>query len=105
MNLKEIAPIAADEIRLRQSRARALAAKAGYDALFVVGRSFYDRPGDLAYLTNHFPPFPTTVFSEGNRGMGHAVFLLPVEGEPVLLTDARKHRPDLVAVDDVRGNE
>jgi Xaa-Pro aminopeptidase len=34
--------------------------------------------------------------------MGHAIFLLPVVGEPVLLTDARKHRPDLVVVDDVR---
>ncbi|MCC6792548.1 MAG: aminopeptidase P family protein, partial [Thermomicrobiales bacterium] len=75
---------------------------AGYDALLVVGRSFYDRPGDLAYLTNHFPPFPTTVFSDANRGMGHAFLLLSVEGAAALLTDPRKHRPDLVAVDDVR---
>jgi Xaa-Pro aminopeptidase len=100
--LDEVPPISAEEIRGRQERARQAAAGAGYDALLVVGRSFYDRPGDLAYLTNHFPPFPTTVFSEGNRGMGHAIFLLPVVGEPVLLTDARKHRPDLVVVDDVR---
>lgn len=101
-NLEEVPPISAEEIRGRQELARQAAAGAGYDALLVVGRSFYDRPGDLAYLTNHFPPFPTTVFSEGNRGMGHAIFLLPVLGEPVLLTDARKHRPDLVVVDDVR---
>lgn len=101
-NLEEVPPISPEEIRGRQERARQAAAGAGYDALLVVGRSFYDRPGDLAYLTNHFPPFPTTVFSEGNRGMGHAIFLLPVTGEPVLLTDARKHRPDLVVVDDVR---
>lgn len=100
--LEEIDPISAAEIRGRQQLARQQAAKAGYDALIVVGRSFYDRPGDLAYLTNHFPPFPTTVFSEGNRGMGHAILFLPVVGEPVLLTDARKHRPDLVVVDDVR---
>ncbi len=91
-----------DEIVERQGRARAAAERAGYAALLVVGRSFYDRPGDLAYLTNHFPPFPTTVFSAGNTGMGHGVVLLPVAGEPALLTDARKHRPDLVAVDDVR---
>src|SRR3954464_785818 len=90
------------EIEERQSRARELAERAGYDALLVVGRSFYDRPGDLAYLTNHFPPFPTTVFSETNRGMGHAFFLLPVDGEPVLLTDPRRHRADLVAVTDIR---
>ncbi len=100
--LEEVDPISAVEIRGRQELARQAAAAAEYDALVVVGRSFYDRPGDLAYLTNHFPPFPSTVFSEGNRGMGHAILLLPVVGEPVLLTDARKHRPDLVAVDDVR---
>ena len=100
--LEDIDPISAEEIRGRQKIARDRASAAGYDALLVVGRSFYDRPGDLAYLSGHFPPFPTTVFSQGNRGMGHAFLLLPAVGEPVLLTDARKHRPDLVAVDDVR---
>ncbi|CAN5622181.1 hypothetical protein BH23CHL4_BH23CHL4_12710 [soil metagenome] len=102
MALAEVPPVEQSEILDRQSEAAGLAANAGYDALFVIGRSFYDRPGDLAYLTNHFPPFPTTVFSEGNKGMGHAAYLLPVEGDPVLLTDARKHRPDLVAARDVR---
>ncbi len=100
--LPELPPIAKDEIYERQDRARAAADRSGYDALLVVGRSFYDRPGDLAYLTNHFPPFPSTVFSEHNRGMGHAFFLLPVSTPPVLLTDPRKHRADMVAVDDVR---
>ena len=94
--------IGAVEVRDRQERARRLAAGAEFDALLVVGRSFYDRPGDLAYLSNHFPPFPSTVFSDGNRGMGHAFLLLPVRGEPTLLTDPRRHRADLVAVDDVR---
>ena len=98
----DVPGITREEIRSRQERARELAERAGYDALLVVGRSFYDRPGDLAYLTNHFPPFPSTVFSEVNRGMGHAFFFLPVAGAPVLLTDPRKHRPDLVAVEDVR---
>ena len=35
----------------------------------------HDRPGDVAYLANHQPPFPTAVFSDQNRGMGHAFFL------------------------------
>lgn len=100
--LVDVPGIAREEIVERQERARGAAEAAGYAALLVVGRSFYDRPGDLAYLTNHFPPFPTTVFSADNRGMGHAFFLLPVHGSPVLLTDPRKHRADLVAVDDVR---
>jgi Xaa-Pro aminopeptidase len=94
--------IGREEILERQERARAAAEQAGYKALLVVGRSFYDRPGDLAYLTNHFPPFPSTVFSEVNRGMGHAFFLLPVAGAPVLITDPRRHRADLVPIDDVR---
>ncbi|MEZ4529925.1 MAG: hypothetical protein R2855_02750 [Thermomicrobiales bacterium] len=73
--------------------AREKASAAGLDGLLVVGRSFYDRPGDLAYLSGHFPPFPTTVFSEGNRGMGHAMLLLPVVGEPVLLTGRAQTPP------------
>src|SRR4051812_22644159 len=100
--LADVPGISREEVVQRQQRARDLAQQAGYDALLVVGRSFYDRPGDLAYLTNHFPPFPTTVFSDLNRGMGHAFFLLPVSGEPTLLTDPRKHRADLVVVEDIR---
>jgi Xaa-Pro aminopeptidase len=91
-----------DEILARQERARSEAEAAGYDALLVIGRSFYDRPGDLAYLTNHFPPFPATVFTEEHRGLGHGLFLLPVSGAPTLVTDPRKHRADLVPVEDIR---
>ncbi|MDP9473175.1 MAG: Xaa-Pro peptidase family protein [Chloroflexota bacterium] len=94
--------IAAEEILRRQERARDEAAQRGYAALLVVGRSFYDRCGDLAYLTNHFPPFPTSVFSDVNRGLGHAFFLLPVDGDPLLLTDPRGYRRDVVPVVDVR---
>ena len=100
--LDDVPGILQAELLERQERARAAADAAGYAALLVVGRSFYDRPGDLAYLTNHFPPFPSTVFSDVNRGMGHGFFLLPTSGAPVLLTDPRKHRADLVAVEDIR---
>lgn len=94
--------ISASTFTARRAATVEAAAGQGLDGLLVVGRSFYDRPGDLAYLTNHFPPFPTAVFSEGNAGLGHAFLLLPVDGEPVLLTDIRRHRADLVALDDVR---
>ena len=90
------------EILARQEKARAAAQNAGYDALLVIGRSFYDRPGDLAYLSNHLPPFPTAVFSEVNQGMGHAFFLLPVEGETTLITDPRRWREDLIVADEAR---
>ena len=42
------------------------------------------------------------VFTEDHRGLGHGLFLLPVSGEPTLITDPRKHRSDLVPVKDVR---
>lgn len=91
-----------DEIIERQDKARSAAEATGYEALLVVGRSFYDRPGDLAYLSNHFPPFPSTVFTGEYRGLGHAFLVLPVHGDPTLITDPRKHRSDLVPILDVR---
>jgi len=96
--------ISRQEFVARQDAVRVRARQAGYDALVVIGRSFYDRCGDLAYLSNHFPAFPATVFSEHNRGMGHAFLLLPVDSEPTLITDPRRHREDLVAVTDVRSS-
>jgi Xaa-Pro aminopeptidase len=93
-----------EEILDRQDRARSATEQARFDALLVVGRSFYDRPGDLAYLTNHFPPFPSTVFTGEHRGLGHGFLLLPVAGDPTLITDPRKHRTDLVPIADVRAS-
>ena len=90
------------EILERQERVRAATAAAGFDALLAIGRSFYDRPGDVAWLANHQPPFPTTVFSDENRGMGHAFFLLPVSGPSTLVTDPRRWRSDLIVADDAR---
>ncbi len=66
----------------------------------MVGRAFYDRPGNLAYLTNYLPPEPTMVFGDDMRGAGHGVFLLPVKGAPILFTAGAM--PAEVAVDDVR---
>jgi len=90
----------------RQRAVRERLAGEGLAALLVVGRSFYDRCGDLAYLSNHFPPFPASVFSESSRGLGHALLVVPATGDPTLVVDGRAHRADLVVVDDVRsGND
>jgi Xaa-Pro aminopeptidase len=91
-----------NEFLARQERARVAAASAGYDAVLAIGRSFYDRPGDLAWLANHLPPFPTAVFSDELRGLGHAFFLLPVHGPTTLVTDPRRWRSDLIVADDAR---
>lgn len=73
-----------------------------FDLLLVIGRSFYDRMGDLTFLTNHFPPFPAGAFSKESRGAGHGVLLLPAKGEPILLVDRTGYRKDLVPIQDVR---
>jgi Xaa-Pro dipeptidase len=68
----------------------------------VIGRSFYDRPGALAYLTHHFPSFPATEFDGRFQGLGHGVFILPVEGPSTLVVDSGFYRDDLIVADDVR---
>lgn len=93
-----------EEFEARQARSREMATQRGFDGLVVIGRAFYDRPGHLAYLTNHFPPFPTMADLEDWQGMGHGVLVLPCQGEPTLIVDGRAYREDLVAVGDVRLN-
>lgn len=90
------------EFLARQAQTRELAAAAGYAGVMVIGRAFYDRPGSLAYLTNHFPPFPPTEFDGVTRGLGHGVLILPVEGPTTLLVDGAFYRDDLIVSDDVR---
>ncbi len=90
------------EIKNRISKVRKIMEKEGMNALIVIGRSFYDRVGNLAYLSNHIPAFPASTFSGTVKGLGHGVLLLPLDDEPVLLVDGPDYREDLVAIDDVR---
>lgn len=91
-----------EEIEGRLARARARMKTQGLDVLLVIGRSFYDRMGSLAYLTNHFPPFPPGAFSDRVRGMGHGLLVLPSGAEPVLFVDHRNFRREMVHIGDVR---
>lgn len=91
-----------EETGQRISAARGLMREGGLDVLLVIGRSFYDRMGSLAYLTNHFPPFPPGAFSDAVRGMGHGVLVLPIEEPPLLFVDHRNYRREMVHVEDVR---
>lgn len=99
-------PIAASEFEARRGRLQDARARAGLAGLIAFGSSFYDRPGPVAYLTGHYPPFPNSPFSAGARGLGHACLLLPARAAPSLLVDARGYRADLVDLPDVRaGND
>lgn len=92
-----------EEFYQRQQAARNLAKKHGFDALLAVSR-FFDRPGHVLYLANHYPPFPVVWTTPTNRGRGYAMVLLPVDKDPVLLVDTVYYRRDLVAVENVRVN-
>jgi len=94
--------ISHEEFLDRQARTRELAASAGYAGVMVTGRSFYDRPGALAYLSNHFPPYPATEVDAALPGLGHAVFLLPVEGPATLVLDGGFYHDELIVADEVQ---
>ena len=100
--MHEVQRISRQEFLDRQQLTRELADAAGYAGVIVIGRSFYDRPGGLAYLANHFPPFPATEFDGATRGLGHGVLVLPVAGPVVLVVDGAFYRDDLVVANIVR---
>lgn len=91
-----------DEFATRQETCRKRACEAGLDAIIVIGGPFYDRPGDLAYLTGHYPPFPSVNFHGDYRGLGFGVFVLPVSGRSLLITDTQAFREEFVVSDEVR---
>jgi Xaa-Pro aminopeptidase len=95
-----------EECKERQERTQALLIAEGLDGLVVVGHSFYDRPANLAYLTNHFPPFPSSPFSDEVRGLGYGVLVLSRDpsATPTLVVDNPGVRRDLIAIEDVRVN-
>lgn len=97
-------PIPIYEFAERHARLQRLLAERDVPALVAFGNSFYDRPGPVAYLTGHYPPFPNAPFNGDTRGSGHACVFLPVSAPPTLFVDSRGYRTDLVAVEDVRAS-
>ncbi len=72
----------------------------GLAALLCVSGPFYARPGDVAYLTGHFPPFPTAEGGEKLRGIGHAAVVLD-DRRCALVVDTPAYREDLVVASEV----
>lgn len=93
--------IAKEEILYRIERVKTAAASRGLKGLLAIARPFFERPANVAYLANHFPPFPTGMYWGEMRGMGHSVLILPLAGDPVLIVDTT-YRRDLVPIEDVR---
>lgn len=90
-----------DEILRRLDRVKAEAAAGGLLGLVAIARPFFERPANVAYLSNHFPPFPTGMYWGDMRGMGHSVLVIPLAGDPVMVVDTTFRR-DLVPIQDVR---
>ncbi len=93
------------EYEHRWTRAQALAKAQGVEALVVWGKGGgpVDTANDLIYLANYSPVFPYCPDLSGNwSGLSHAAVIIPVTGEPVLITDTAVVRTDVIAVQDVR---
>ncbi|MCS7236595.1 MAG: M24 family metallopeptidase, partial [Armatimonadota bacterium] len=89
-----------EEYRERQRAAWSRAAKAGLAAVVCASGPFYERPGDVAYLTGHLPPFPTAEGGGRLRGVGHAAAVLSA-GRCVLVVDTPHYRQDVVVASEV----
>ncbi len=88
----------------RQVALRAEAERRGWPGVVVLGRggNTFDRHGDLMYLTGHYQAFVNVPdLPPYWSGRAHAVLVLPVDGDAVLLCSAPDVDPD-VAIDDVR---
>ncbi len=90
-----------EEYAQRQEEVRRRLAADGLAALLCVSGPFFERPGDVAYLCGHLPPFPTAPGEEPVRGTGHAAFVLDPH-RAVLVVDTPHYRQDLVVASEVR---
>ncbi|WP_353187079.1 Xaa-Pro peptidase family protein [Pseudomonas sp.] len=93
------------EYENRWKRAQATARASGVEALVVWGKGggTVDTANDLIYLANYCPVFPYIPDLPGVwAGLSHGAVIIPVNGEPILITETEAIRRDVVSVQDVR---
>ncbi|HHV14002.1 MAG TPA: aminopeptidase P family protein [Clostridiales bacterium] len=90
-----------EEFLTRINSLQSTASDQGLDAIIAFSR-FYDRPGHVQYLCNHYPPFPSVVMSHNSRAKGHSAIVIPTNGEATLISDAWYFRKDKIAIDAVK---
>ncbi|HEY8393826.1 MAG TPA: Xaa-Pro peptidase family protein [Thermaerobacter sp.] len=83
--------------RARQESLRREAAGRGLDAVLAVGRAFFERSGNVAYLCGHQAPAPTAAHVPGYEGWGQSLLLVPVRGPVILIADTA--RPEVAVCD------
>lgn len=92
------------EFAERRAKAQAMAKDMGLDALIVWSRSGHsvEAYGDLYYLTNFVSLFPCVPDRRTWSSRGHGALILPVDGDPILVTDYLDDPEDRIKVSDVR---
>lgn len=98
------AQLGSEEFAERRQAAAGMAAEQGFDALLVWSRSGHtvEAYGDVYYLTNFHSLFPCVPDTKQWASRGHSALILPVDGDPVLLTDYHDDPEDRVKVTDIR---
>lgn len=93
-----------DEFAARRQAAAKQAAEQGFDALLIWSRSgsSLGTYADVYYLTNFHSLFPLVTDNWRWASRGHSALILPVDGDPVLLTDYHDDPEDRVKVTDIR---
>lgn len=87
-----------NEYEQRLEKARIEASNRGFDCLLIFGLA-PRRVGDLMYLTGHQPMLPGHPRRYGFKGRGYSAIILPVEGDPCLLTTTPFYEKELYISD------
>jgi Xaa-Pro aminopeptidase len=96
--------ISGEEFAQRRETAKRKAKERGLDALLVWSRGGHtvEAYGDLYYLTNFHSLFPVVPDRLTWASRGHGALVLPVDGDPVLVTDYVDDPEDRIKIADVR---
>lgn len=96
--------IPTEEFAKRREIAKSKAKERGLDALLVWSRGGHtvEAYGDLYYLTNFHSLFPVVPDRVTWASRGHGALILPVDGDPILVTDYVDDPEGRIKVADVR---
>lgn len=94
-----------DELERRLTRVRDALGRRDMAGAVIWARSFYDRPGPIAYLTGYLPPFPSSADAPGIVGLGQSVLVVPREGEATLFVDTISATPEGVPAQVIKTGE
>jgi Xaa-Pro aminopeptidase len=80
-------------------------AQQNLDGALIWARSFYDRPGPIAYLTGYLPPFPSSADAPGVVGLGQTALIVPKIGRATLFIDTISRLPNDVPAEVVKTSD